>query len=82
LIFPNILTSHCKALRTDKQWHSVRLGLDGSVLIGDRFAHFEVVGGLPQPVNWKSDIFGVFLQGSILFGLYPDGDLGPAHSNL
>jgi hypothetical protein len=31
-------------------------------LIGDRFAHFEVVGGLPQPVNWKSDIFGVFLQ--------------------
>jgi hypothetical protein len=51
-------------------------------LIGDRFAHFEVIGGLPQPVNWKSDIFGVFLQGSILFGLYLDGDLGPAHSNL
>jgi hypothetical protein len=48
-------------------------GLDGSVLI---------VGGLPQPVNWKSDIFRVFLQGSILFSLYPDGDLGPAHSNL
>jgi hypothetical protein len=132
-------------------WQSVRLGLDGSVFIGDRFAfsaeavwlpyvilngvddhllradlgggiredgtghgyqleallsykvtpfssvglggrywhmesngntHFEVVGGLPQPVNWKSDIFGVFLQGSIQFGVYPDGDLGPTHSNF
>ncbi len=44
--------------------------------------HFEVVGGLPQPVNWKSDIFGVFLQGSIQFGVYPDGDLGPTYSNF
>jgi hypothetical protein len=44
--------------------------------------HFEVVGGIQQPVTWKSDIFEVFLQGSILFGVYPDGDLGPAHSNF
>jgi hypothetical protein len=140
-----------EGITQDNQWQAVRLGLDGSVFIGDRFTfsaeavwlpyailngvddhllrsdlggginedgtghgyqfeallsykvtpfssvgvggrywhmesngntHFEVVGGLPQPVNWKSDIFGVFLQGSILFGLYPDGDLGPSHSNF
>jgi hypothetical protein len=138
-------------IKQDNQWQAVRLGVDGSIFIGDRFAltaeavwlpyltldgadnhllrpdlaggihedgtgrgyqleallsykitpfssvgvggrywhvqsngntHFEAVGGLPQPVNWKSDIFGVFLQGSLLFGVYPDGDIGPPHSNF
>jgi hypothetical protein len=38
-------------------------------------SHFEdvVAGGQPQPVNWKSDIFGVFLQASIKLGPYPLG---------
>jgi hypothetical protein len=138
-------------IKQDNQWQAVRLGVDGSIFIGDRLAltaeavwlpyltldcadnhllrpdlaggiredstgrgyqleallsykitpfssvglggrywhvqskgntHFEAVGGLPQPVNWKSDIFGVFLKGSLLFGVYPDGDIGPPHSNF
>ena len=39
-------------------------------------AHFEgnVVGGAsPQPVEWKSDIYGVFVQGSFRFGPYVAG---------
>jgi hypothetical protein len=40
-------------------------------------AHFEnhVVGvdAGPQPVDWKTDIYGVFVQGSIKFGPYPIG---------
>src|SRR5262249_32313337 len=141
---PSIPTS-VEGITQDNQWQSVRLGLDGSVLLGNHFAfsagavllpyailngvddhllrpgvgggiredgtgrgyqleallsyqitpfssvglggrywhmesngntHFEVVGG--HSSRWKSDIFGVCLQGSILFGVYPDGDLGPA----
>jgi len=36
-------------------------------------SHFEnvAVGGLPQPVDWKTDIFGVFVQASFKFGPYP-----------
>ncbi len=36
-------------------------------------SHFEdvVVGGGPQPVDWKSDIYGVFVQGSLKFGPFP-----------
>jgi hypothetical protein len=41
--------------------------------------HFEgnVVGfaASPQPVDWKTDIFGVFVQGSFKFGPYPTGSL-------
>ena len=38
-------------------------------------SHFEAVevNGGPQPVDWKSDIYGVFLQGSYKFGPYPYG---------
>jgi len=40
-------------------------------------AHFEnlVVGetGLPQPVSWKTDIFGGFIQASYKFGPFPIG---------
>jgi hypothetical protein len=41
--------------------------------------HFEgnVVGQVasPQPVDWKTDIFGVFVQGTFKFGPYPAGSL-------
>jgi hypothetical protein len=41
--------------------------------------HFEgnVVGATasPQPVDWKTDILGVFVQGSFKFGPYPTGSL-------
>ncbi|HVY01111.1 MAG TPA: hypothetical protein VHA55_15100 [Pseudorhodoplanes sp.] len=41
--------------------------------------HFEgnIVGGggSPQPVDWKTDIFGVFVQGSFKFGPYATGSL-------
>jgi hypothetical protein len=36
--------------------------------------HFEISavgGGLPQPVDWKTDIYGVFAQASFKFGPYP-----------
>ena len=39
------------------------------------FTHFEghVVGfmAFPQPVDWKTDNFGVFVQTSVKFGPYP-----------
>jgi hypothetical protein len=37
----------------------------------DGAAHFEVVGGVPQPVDWKTNICGVFVQGSLKFDPYP-----------
>jgi hypothetical protein len=45
-------------------------------------AHFESVGGLPQPESWKNDIFGVFVQGSVMIGVYLDANLGPPHGNF
>jgi len=147
---PSIPTS-VAVITQDNTWHALRLGLDGSVFLGDRFvlsadaawlpyvhlngtdnhllrpdlpggiredgtghgyqleavlsykispfssvglggrywhmqsngqAHFESVGGLPQPESWKNDIFGVFVQGSVMFGVYSDADLGPPHSNF
>jgi len=47
-----------------------------SVGIGGRYwhmqssgnAHFEDVGGSPQPLDFKADIYGVFLQGTYHFG--------------
>ncbi len=55
-----------------------------SFAVGGRYWHFEtkgdthfegnVVGGAsPQPVEWKSDIYGVFVQGSFRFGPYVAG---------
>jgi outer membrane protease len=54
-----------------------------SVGIGGRYwhmttsgnSHFEetVVGGMPQPVDWKTDVYGGFLQASFKFGPYPIG---------
>jgi hypothetical protein len=39
--------------------------------------HFEgnVIGftASPQPVEWKTDIYGVFVQGSFKFGPYVAG---------
>lgn len=32
------------------------------------YAHFEVFGGSPQPLDFKTDIYGVFVQGSYRFG--------------
>lgn len=58
---------------------------DVSFAIGGRYWHLEtrgdthfegsVVGfaGSPQPVEWKSDIYGVFVQGSFRFGPYVAG---------
>ena len=31
-------------------------------------AHFEVFGGSPQPLDFKTEIYGVFVQGSYAFG--------------
>lgn len=47
-----------------------------SVGIGGRFwhleskgdAHFEMFGGSPQPLDFKTEIYGVFVQGSYHFG--------------
>ena len=47
-----------------------------SVGIGGRYwhmesrgdSHFEVVGGMPQPLDFKTNIYGVFVQGSYHFG--------------
>jgi outer membrane protease len=56
---------------------------NASVGVGARYwhmqtngnSHFENLvvneGGLPQPVSWKTDIFGAFIQGSYKFGPYP-----------
>ncbi len=60
---------------------SYKVTQNASVGIGGRYwhmqtngnSHFEdvAVGGMPQPVNWKTDIFGVFVQGSIKLDPYP-----------
>ncbi len=47
-----------------------------SVGVGGRYwhmessgnAHFEMFGGSPQPIDFKTNIYGVFLQGSYRFG--------------
>lgn len=47
-----------------------------SVGVGGRYwhlksqgdSHFEDVGGFPQPLDFKADIYGVFVQGSYRFG--------------
>ena len=56
-----------------------------SFAIGGRYWHFETKGDThfeanvvgcaasPQPVDWKSDIYGVFVQGSFKFGPYVAG---------
>jgi hypothetical protein len=145
------IPSWVEVISQNNKWHSVRLGLDSTVLLGDRFkfsaegawlpyvhlsgtdahwlriganpgdftgpvpedgngwgyqleavlsyqvtpnasigigarywhmqtkgdTHFEdhVVGfsAGPQPVDWKTDVYGVFLQGSMKFGPYPLG---------
>lgn len=38
-------------------------------------SHFEdvVVGGMPQPVDWKTDVYGGFVQASFKFGPFPIG---------
>lgn len=60
---------------------------NASVAVGGRLwhmdskgdTHFEnhIVGftASPQPVNWKTDIVGVFVQGSFKFGPYATGGL-------
>jgi hypothetical protein len=61
---------------------SYRVTEAASVGVGARYwrmqtkgnTHFEdhIVGGggLPQPVDWKTESYGVFVQGSIKFGAY------------
>ena len=54
---------------------------NASVGVGGRYwhmqadgnSHFEdvAVGGVPQPVSWKTDIYGVFVQGNLKFDPYP-----------
>ena len=58
-----------------------------SVAVGGRYwrmdtnghTHFEgnIVGGggFPQPVDWKVESYGVFVQGSFKFGPYPTGGI-------
>jgi len=66
---------------------SYSLTPNASVGIGARYwhlqangtSHFEndIVGevGLPQPVSWRADIFGAFIQGSYKFGPFPYGGI-------
>jgi outer membrane protease len=66
---------------------SYAVSKDISVAVGGRYwrmetsgnTHFEdhVVGftALPQPVEWKVENLGVFVQGSFKFGPYPTGGL-------
>ncbi len=54
-----------------------------SLAVGGRYWHMEASGQThfegnvvgtttsPQPVNWSTDIYGVFVQGSFKFGPYP-----------
>ncbi len=56
-----------------------------SVGVGARYWHMQAKGNsdfqdhvvgedaLPQPVDWKTDIYGVFVQGSLKLGPYPIG---------
>jgi hypothetical protein len=60
------------------RWNeTVSVGLGGRYrnVRSDGHTHFEnhVVGftAFPQPVRWKAEHFGVFLQSSIKFGAYP-----------
>src|SRR5262249_183933 len=63
---------------------SMRLNDYLSVGLGGRYWHMETTTGtahfeghvigfnaLPQPVKWRSDNFGVFLQSSVKLGPYP-----------
>jgi outer membrane protease len=62
---------------------SYRVTEAASIGVGARYwrmqtkgnTHFEdhIVGGggLPQPVEWKTESYGVFVQGSLKFGPYP-----------
>jgi hypothetical protein len=56
-------------------WLSVGAGARWWHMQTKGYTHFEghVVGDLafPQPVNWKTDNFGAFVQTSIKFGPYP-----------
>lgn len=52
-----------------------------SIGLGGRYWHMQTNGsshfedvtpdGAPQPVSWKNDVYGVFLQGDIKLGPYP-----------
>ena len=56
-----------------------------NIAVGGRYWHLESSGNThfeghvvgtassPQPVDWKSDIYGVFVQGSFKFGPYATG---------
>lgn len=58
---------------------------DVSLAVGGRYWHFETSGhthfegnvvgmtASPQPLDWKSDIYGVFVQGTFRFGPYAAG---------
>jgi hypothetical protein len=64
---------------------SYRVTEYGSVGIGARYWHMQANGNanfqgnvvgetaMPQPVDWKTDIYGVFVQGSLKLGPYPLG---------
>lgn len=57
------------------------------VALGGRYWHMETSGdahfegniagggGAPQPLDWKTDHYGIFVQGSFRFGPYPTGTL-------
>jgi outer membrane protease len=49
---------------------AISLGLGGRYwhMQSQGYAHFEDLGGSPQPLDFKADIYGVFLQGSYRFG--------------
>jgi hypothetical protein len=66
---------------------SYSLTPNASVGVGARYWHLQANGnshfennvvdevGLAQPVSWKADIFGAFIQGSYKFGPFPYGGI-------
>jgi hypothetical protein len=66
---------------------SYNFGRFASLGIGGRYWHMQADGHAHEtfndgatfsgPNNWKSDIYGVFVQAGWKFGVYPDLDLGP-----
>jgi hypothetical protein len=61
-----------EALLTYRFDDAISLGIGGRYwyMRSRGSAHFEDLGGAPQPLDFKAQIYGVFLQGSYQFGAF------------
>jgi hypothetical protein len=59
-----------EALLSYKWDNAISIGVGGRYwhLESKGLAHFEDIGGVPQPLDFKANIYGVFVQGSYRFG--------------